>query len=181
MGKINDLHQNEDYYNRISFTRRQALIRELYYLEIGGQSIPSQSEIEDALQKSLQKLTIGILLTQEHGIANEWGKLKHAGRTYEEIKDVYDGNIYVQESVLSFYWGDSNVPREIQKIAYETTVGEISDIFEVPFGFGMLSVRKRTTDIFINTYAHNQVRQVIFKIIQARKEDIFASVYTGKL
>ncbi|MCH8836495.1 MAG: hypothetical protein IIA60_01705 [Candidatus Marinimicrobia bacterium] len=181
MGQINDLHQNEDYYNRISFTRRQALIRELYYLEIRGQSIPSQSEIEDALQKSLQKLTIGILLTQEHGIANEWGKLKRAGRTYEEIKDVYDGNIYVQDSVLSFHWGDSNVPREIQKIAYETTVGEISDIFEVPFGFGMLSVRKRITDIFINTYAHNQDRQVISKIIQARKEDIFASVYTEKL
>ena len=69
--KINDLHQNEDYYNRISLTRRQALIRELYYLEIRGQSIPSQSEIEDALQKSPQKLTIGILLTQEHAIANE--------------------------------------------------------------------------------------------------------------
>ena len=45
----------------------------------------------------------------------------------------------------------------------------------------MLSVRKRITDIFINTYAHNQDRQVISKIIQARKEDIFASVYTEKL
>ena len=79
--KINDLHQNEDYYNRTFFTRRQALIRELYYLEIRGQSIPSQSEIEDALQKSPQKLTIGILLTQEHAIANEWDKLKRAGKS----------------------------------------------------------------------------------------------------
>ena len=179
--EINDLHQNEDYYNRISFTRRQALIRELYYLEIRGQSIPSQSEIEDAFEKSLQKLTIGILLTQEQGIANEWDKLSRAGKTYEEIKAEYDGNIYVQDSVLSFHWGDSNIPRDIQRIAYETTVGEISGIFEVPFGYGILSVRNKITDLFIHSYAHNQNRQVISKMIQARKEDIYASAYTEKL
>ena len=87
----------------------------------------------------------------------------------------------MQDSVLSFHWGDSNVPRDIQKIAYEIKVGENSDIFEVPFGFGILTVRNRITDLFINSYAQNQNRQVIFKIIQARKEDICASVYTENL
>ena len=96
-------------------------------------------------------MTIGILLTQEHGIANEWDKLIRAGKTYEEIKAVYDGNSYVQDSVLSFHWGDSNVPKDIQKIAYETKVGEIFDIFDVPFGFGILSVRNRRMDLFINS------------------------------
>ena len=179
--EINDLNQNEGYYNRISFTRRQALIRELHYLEIRNQSVPSQGEIDDVFQKSLQQLTIGILLTQDQGISNEWNLLIGGGKTHEEIKEVYDGNIYVQDSVLSFHWGDSNVPRKIQEIAYDTKVGGVSDIFEVPFGVGILSVRNRITDIFINTYGHNQNRREISKIIQARKEDIFASVYTEKL
>ena len=179
--ETNDFHQNEDYYKRISFTRRQALIRELYYLEIRNQSVPSQGEIDDVFQKSLQQLTIGILLTQDLGISSEGNLLIGGGETYEEIKEIYDGNIYVQDSVLAFHWGGSDVPRQMQEISFDTKVGGVSDIFKVPFGFGILSVRSRITDIFINTYGHNQNRQEISKIIQARKEDVFASMYTEKL
>ncbi len=175
------LDKKENYNDHISFTRRQALIRELFYIEIRNQSIPIKSEIESAFQKSQQQITIEILFTQEQYISDEWSNLINTGKTFKEIEEVYDSSLFVQESVVSFHWGDSNIPSKIQTISYETEVGGMSNVFKVPWGYGILSVRSRVKDIFINSSVHRQNRQEISKLIQARKEDILASMYTARL
>lgn len=175
------LDYTSDYKNRISFTRRQALIRELYYTEIRDRSIPTEREINNALEKSLKQVTIEILLTKERDISVEWGNLIQAGKSFSELEGVYDSNLYVQKTVVSFHWGDSNVPIKIQIISYETIVGGMSDVFSVPLGYGVLSVRKRVKDNLNNSSAPNLTRQEVSKIIQARNEDRLASKYAEKL
>ena len=179
--KKRKLDHKEDYKKRISFTRKQALIRELFYIEIRDQSIPQEREINSAFQKSLQQITIEILFTQEKDISDEWSGLIRDGKTFTEIEEAYDGNFYIHASVVSYHWGDSNVPPKIQMVSYETKIGEMSNVFKVPLGYGILSVRNRVKDIFYNSSVRSQKRQEISKIIQARKEDMLASMYIEKL
>ncbi len=181
LAKERKLDHNEDYKNRISFTRSQALIRELFYVEIRNKSIPKKREINSAFQKSLQKITVEILFTQERDISDEWRNLIGAGKTFIEIEEVYDSSLYVQESEVSFHWGDSNIPIKVQMVSYETNVGGMSDVFRVPLGFAILSVRTMVKDIFINSSVQRQKKQEIYKIIQARKEDMLARMYTENL
>lgn len=175
------LNHTKDYGKNIAYTRRQALIRELFYKEIRDKTIIKKGEINSEFQKSLQQITIVVLFTQEKDISDEWHKYINAGKKFTEIEEIYSGNPFVQKSVLSFHWGDSNIPLKIQLVSYETKVGGMSDVFKVPLGYGVLTVRNREKDIFIDPYDQSQKRQEISRIIHARKEDLLARKYVEKL
>lgn len=179
--KKRKLNLKEDYKRHISFTKRQALIRELFYKEIREQAISTQREIDTAFENSLHEIVIVILHTQDEDISDQWRNYIKAGKTFKEIEEEYEGNQYVQESLVSFHWGDSNIPPKIQMISYETKVGRLSDVFRFPSGYGILTVQNRVKDTFVGAYNHLEKKQEISKIIQARKEDLLASKYVEKL
>jgi len=165
----------------IDFVRRQALIRELFYLEIRNKAIPKGIKINTAFEKSIQRITISTLFTQEEDISNEWRSFISTGKTFEEIAAKYERNAFVEESVSSFHWGDGNIPLKIQIISYRTKVGGISEVFEVPQGFGILKVRNRLEDVFLTSYNRHRKKQEVSKIIQARNENLLAGKYVEQL
>ena len=181
MAKEQGFEDSPDYKEAIDFIEQQALIRELFFEEIRSKAVPDSQNIDLALRKSLIRLTVKALMTEEKHITDKWLKLIKTGTTFEELIRESEGDSRIQITGLSFHWGDGAVPIQVENAAYRLRVGETSTVLKLPNSFAILYVEDAAQDVILSPYEVSKKQSQIKQVLRARKETILANEYVSKL
>ena len=181
MAKEQGFEDSPDYKEAIDFIEQQALIRELFFEEIRSKAVPDSQNIDLALRKSLIRLTVKALMTEEKHITDKWLKLIKSGTTFEELIRESEGDSRIQITGLSFHWGDGAVPIQVENAAYRLRVGETSAVLKLPNSFAILYVEDAAQDVILSPYEVSKKQSQIKQVLRARKETILANEYVSKL
>ncbi|MCH7858490.1 MAG: hypothetical protein IID14_02195 [Candidatus Marinimicrobia bacterium] len=176
-----DLTASPVYQEAVDFVKQQALIRELFFEEIKYQAEPDSANIYQALQKSIQELSIQILFTENQDISERWRQSLLSGKTFNELVNESRDNpfIYVNNSMLK--WGDGSVPISIEIIAYQLKLGESSDLLELNDVYLIFSINDKTREIILTEYDYSLKWQRVKKVLQARIESRLADEYVDSI
>lgn len=181
LAKERGLEDSPDYKEAIKFIEQQSLIRELFFEEIRTNAAPDSQIIDLALRKSLIRMTVKTLVTEDENIAENWIKFKKSGGNFKDLLKESEGDSMIRIGGSSFHWGDGTAPFQVEISAYQTAVGEMSGILKLPNGFAVLYVEHASQDIILTPYQvsikHSQVKEVL----QARMESVLADDYVSKL
>jgi len=175
------LGNSSDYQELLDFVKQQALIRELFFEEIRAQAEPDSQQIRQALEQSIQQLTVQTLFTEDQNIAAEWRKSLRSGKTFEDLLKDSQGDHFVRVDSASFHWGDGTVPIEIERIAYQLELGESSGLIKLNDGFGIIAIVNKVRNIFLTPYDLSTKRQQVKQVLRARNESRLANEYVDRL
>jgi len=181
LAKERGFEDSPDYKEAIEFIERQALIRELFFEKIRSKAVPDSQIIDLALRKSMVRMTVKALMTEEKQIADKWLKLIKSGKTFEHLAEESEGDPRIQIAGSSFHWGDGTVPFQVENAAYHTTVGETSSILKLDNGFAILYVENAAQDVFLTPYDVSKKQMQIKEVLRARRETVLANEYVTKL
>lgn len=176
-----DLTASPDYQEALDFVKQQALIRELFVEEIKDRAEPDSADIYQAMQKSIQQLSIQILFTENQDISEKWRQSLHAGKTFTELVEESTDNPFIYISNSSFQWGDGTVPISIENIAYQLKLGESSDLLELNDVYLIFSINNKIQDIILTEYDYSLKWQRVKQVLQARTESRLANEYVDKI
>jgi hypothetical protein len=175
------LKKSSDYQELLNFVKQQALIRELFFEEIRAQAEPDSQQIHQALEQSIQQLTVQTLFTEDENIAVEWQNSLYSGKTFEYLLKELKGNHFVRVGSSSFYWGDGTVPIEIERIAYQLELGQHSELIKLNDGFGIIAIVNKVRNIFLTPYDLSSKKQQVKQVLRARNESRLANKYVDRL
>lgn len=175
------LDDSTDYKEMLGFVKQQALIRELFFEEIRAQADPDSEQVRQALEKSIQQLTVLTLFTEDENIAEEWRKALRSGEIFDDLVKETKGNPFVRIDSLSFHWGDGTVPIDIEKIAYRLEPGKPSELLKLDNGFGIIAVVNKVQDIILTPYDISSKWQQVKQVLRARNESRLANEYVDRL
>lgn len=175
------LINSSDYQELLEFVKQQALIRELFFEKIRVQAEPDSQQIHQALEQSIQQLTVQTLFTEDENIAVEWQNSLYSGKTFEYLLKDSRGNLFVRVGSSSFYWGDGTVPIEIERIAYQLELGQHSELIKLNDGFGIIAIVNKVRNIFLTPYDLSSKKQQVKQVLRARNESRLANEYVDQL
>ncbi len=173
--------ESPDYKEAVAFIEQQALIRELFFEEIRSNAAPDSLKIDLALRKSMLRLTVQTLVTDDKEIADEWRKLINSGKIFKDLAEDYKTDPRIKITGLSFHWGDGTVPIKIEDEAYRIRVNETSTVLKLPKSFAILYVENVAQDVFLTPYDVSKKQSQIKEVLRARKETVLANEYVTKL
>ncbi len=176
-----DIINSSDYQELMDFVKQQALIRELFFEEIRAHAEPDSQQIHQALEQSIQQLTVQTLFTADENIAAEWRKSLRSGKTFEDLLNNSNKNDFVRVNSSSFLWGDGTVPIEIERIAYQLKLGESSGLIKLNDGFGIMSIVNKVRNVFLTPYDLSSKRLQVKQVLRARNESRLANKYVDRL
>lgn len=175
------LVNSSDYQELLDFVKQQALIRELFFEEIRAQAEPDSQQIHQALEQSIQQLTVQTLFTEDENIVAEWRKTLRSGKKFEDLLKDSKGNLFVRVGSSSFHWGDGTVPIEIERIAYQLELGQHSELIKLNDGFGIIAIVNKVRNIFLTPYDLSSKKQQVKQVLRARNESRLANKYVDRL
>ncbi len=170
-----------DYKDALDFVKQQALIRELYFEKFKKRAEPDSEQINQAIQKSIQQLSIQTLFTENKAIAEKWSQSIDSGKTFNELVKESTNNPFIHLNNSSFQWGDGKVPLEIENIAYQLKLGESSDLLHLNNAFLIFIIKRNMKDVILTEYSYSLKRQTVKKVLQARTESRLANEYVDRL
>jgi len=175
------LAESIDYQSAIGFIKQQALIRELFVEEFADHAKPDSQQIQLALQRSMQQLSIRVLFTENREIADRWKSYLQSGKTFVQLveESADDPFIYVKDYLFS--WGDGTVPIEIEDIAYQMKSGELSELLEINQGYLLFEVQNRFSQMIQSENDYYTKWQSVKQILRSRNESRLAAEYVDKL
>lgn len=175
-----DLTASPEYQEALDFTEQQALIRELFFEELKNRAEPDSNNIHQALQKSLQQLSIQILFTENQDIGDKWRQSLHTEKTFAELVKESSDNPFIYINNSSFHWGDGTVPISIENIAYQLKLGESSDLLELNDVYLIFTINNKMQDIILTEYDYSLKWQRVKQVLQARTESRLANEYVDR-
>ena len=175
------LTASPDYQDALDFVKRQALIRELFFEKFRRRAEPDSEQINQAIQKSIQQLSIQTLFTENQTIAGKWSQSIDSGKTFNELVEESTNNPFIHLNNSSFHWGDGTVPLEIENIAYQLKLGESSDLLMLNNVFLIFTIKSKMQDVILTEYNYSLKRQTVRKVLQARTESRLAIEYVDRL
>jgi hypothetical protein len=175
------LINSSDYQELLEFIKQQALIRELFFEKIRVQAEPDSQQIHQALEKSMQQITVQTLFTKDDNIAAGWRKSLRSGKTFESLLKDSKGNYFVLVDSSSFHWGDGTIPIEIEQIAYQLELGRSSKLIKLNDGYGIITIVNKVRNIFLTPYDLSSKRQQVNQVLRARNESRLANEYVDQL
>ncbi len=170
-----------DYKEAIEFIEQQSLIRELFFEKIRTNAVPDSQTIDLALRKSLIRMTVKTLVTEEKNIADKWIKFIKSGGMFNDLIKESESDSRIRIGGSSFHWGDGTAPFLVEKTTYQTAVGKTSGILKLPNGFAIIYVEHAAQDIILSPYEVSIKRSQVKEVLQARKESVIADDYVAKL
>ncbi len=175
------LTASPDYQDALDFVKQQALIRELFLEKFRKRAEPDSEQINQAIQKSIQILSIQTLFTENQDIAEKWGQSIDSGKTFHGLVEESTNNPFIHLNNSSFQWGDGTVPLEIENIAYQLKLGESSDILQLNNIFLIFTIKSIMQDVILTEYSYSLKRQTVKKVLQARTESRLANEYVDRI
>ena len=179
--KAQGFEDSPEYKEAIKFIEQQAMIRELFFTEIRSNAVPDSQKIDLALRKSMLRLTVQTMVTENKEIADKWRKRMDSGKTFKDLTEDYKGDPAIKIKDLSLHWGDGSVPIQVENVAYQTAVGESSDVIKLANAYAVLYVEHIAQDVFLTPYAVNMKQLQIKEVLRARKETVLANEYVSRL
>ncbi len=176
-----DLTASPDYQDALDFVKQQALIRELFFEKFRKRAEPDSEQINQAIQKSIQQLSIQTLFTENQAIAEKWSQSIDSGKTFDELVEESTNNPFIHLNNSLFHWGDGTVPLEIENIAYQLKLGESSDLLQLNNVFLIFTIKSKMQDVILTEYSYSLKRQTVKKVLQARTESRLANEYVDRL
>ena len=170
-----------DYQDALDFVKQQALIRELFFEKFRKRAEPDSEQINQAIQKSIQQLSIQTLFTENQAIAEKWSQSIDSGKTFNELVEESTNNPFIHLNNSSFHWGDGTVPLEIENIAYQLKLGESSDLLQLNNVFLIFIIKSKMKDAILTEYSYSLKRQTVKIVLQARTESRLANEYVDRL
>ena len=170
-----------DYQDALDFVKQQALIRELFFEKFRKRAEPDSEQINQAIQKSIQQLSIQTLFTENQAIAEKWSQSIDSGKTFNELVEESTNNPFIHLNNSSFHWGDGTVPLEIENIAYQLKLGESSDLLQLNNVFLIFIIKSKMKDVILTEYSYSLKRQTVKIVLQARTESRLANEYVDRL
>jgi len=170
-----------DYKEAVAFIEQQALIRELFFVEIRSNAEPDSLKIDLALRKSMVRLSVQTLVTESKDVADKWSELIKSGEMFMDLAEENETDLGIKIKNWSFHWGDGTVPIEVENAAYVTKVGEMSTVIKLPNSFVVLQVENMVQDVFLTPYDVSNKQSQIKEVLRARKETILANEYVSEL
>lgn len=181
LAKEHGLEDSPDYKKSIKFIEQQSMIRELFFEKIRANAAPDSQIIDLTLRKSLIRMTVKTLVTEEKSIADKWIKFIKSGGMFNDLIKESESDSRIRIGGSSFHWGDGTVPFQVEDGAYQTAAGEMSDILNLPNGFAILYVENVAQDVILTPYALSTKQSQIKEVLQARRESVLADEYVAKL
>ena len=170
-----------DYKEAVAFIEQQALIRELFFVEIRSNAEPDSLKIDLALRKSMVRLSVQTLVTESKDVADKWSELIKSGEMFTDLAEDNETDSGIKIKSWSFHWGDGIVPIQVENAAYLTNVGEMSTVIKLPNSFVILQVENMVQDVFLTPYDVSKKKSQIKEVLRARKETILANEYVSEL
>ena len=180
-GKEQGFEDSPDYKEAIEFIEQQSLIRELFFEEIRTNAAPDSRIIDLALKKSLIRMTVKTIVTEEKNIADKWTKFIKSGGNFSDLLKESESDTRIQIGGSSFHWGDGTAPFPVEKAAYQTAVGGMSGILKLPNGYAILYVENAAQDIILSPYEVSIKQLQVKEVLKARMESVLADDYVIKL
>lgn len=170
-----------NYKEAVAFIEQQAMIRELFFEEIRRNAVPDSQNIDLALKKSMVRLTVQTLVTENKDVADKWSELINSGKTFKDLMEDYEVNDGKKIKSWLIHWGDGTVPIQVENAAYEIGVDETSTVIKLDNSFVILHVENAAQDVILTPYDVIKKQSQIKEVLRARKETVLANEYVSKL
>ena len=153
--------------------------RELYRDVVRKEVEVSEDEITDAVMKMGQTLVVRFVQTNDPDVARTWKQGLDGGVSFDELlEESIGGPASPESNRIEFSWGKTE--HQIEEVAYQMHVGDVSPLIPVSNGFVILKLENRIQEMLPTATYSTTKRSTAEKLLRRRKEAVHSGQFVDR-